>query len=48
MSHIVEVKPQVRDVLAVRAACRRLGLAEQLTSEFYQAAHAPQQVHEQG
>lgn len=28
MSHIVEVKTQVRDVLAVRAACRRLGLAE--------------------
>ena len=28
MSHIVEIKTQVRDVLAVRAACRRLGLAE--------------------
>lgn len=28
MSHIVEIKTQVRDAEAVRAACRRLGLAE--------------------
>jgi hypothetical protein len=28
MSHIAEIKTEVRDVLAVRAACRRLGLAE--------------------
>jgi hypothetical protein len=28
MSHIVEIKTEIRDVLAVRAACRRLGLAE--------------------
>ena len=28
MSHIVQIKTQVRDADAVRAACRRLGLAE--------------------
>lgn len=28
MSHIVQIKTQVRDAEAVRAACRRLGLAE--------------------
>lgn len=28
MSHIVRVETRIRDVLAVRAACRRLGLAE--------------------
>lgn len=28
MSHIVEINTQVRDPAAVRAACRRLGLAE--------------------
>ncbi len=28
MSHIVEIKTEVRDADAVRAACRRLGLAE--------------------
>jgi len=28
VSHIVTVKTEVRDVVAVRAACRRLGLAE--------------------
>lgn len=28
MSHIVQIKTQIRDPEAVRAACRRLGLAE--------------------
>ena len=28
MSHIVNIKAQVRDVAALRAACHRLGLAE--------------------
>jgi len=28
MSHIVTVKTEIRDVTAVRAACKRLGLAE--------------------
>ena len=28
MSHIVQIQTEVRDPLAVRAACRRLGLAE--------------------
>ena len=28
MSHIVEIRAQVRDAAAVRAACRRLGLPE--------------------
>ncbi len=28
MSHIVVIKTEVRDAAAVRAACRRLGLAE--------------------
>ena len=28
MSHIVTIKTEVRDATAVRAACRRLGLAE--------------------
>ena len=28
MSHIVQIKSQVKDTLAVTAACRRLGLAE--------------------
>ncbi len=28
MSHIVTIKTEVRDAAAVRAACRRLGLAE--------------------
>ena len=28
MSHIVQIKTQVHDAQAVRAACRRLGLAE--------------------
>jgi hypothetical protein len=28
VSHIVEIRTQVRDEAAVRAACRRLGLAE--------------------
>ena len=28
MSHLVTIQTQVRDPLAVRAACRRLGLAE--------------------
>lgn len=28
MSHIVQIKTQIRDAEAVRAACRRLGLAE--------------------
>jgi hypothetical protein len=28
MSHIVSIKTEVRDAAAVRAACRRLGLAE--------------------
>ncbi len=28
MSHVVQIKTEVRDAEAVRAACRRLGLAE--------------------
>ena len=28
MSHIVSIKTEIRDAAAVRAACRRLGLAE--------------------
>ena len=28
MSHIVQIKTQVRDAVAVRSACRRLGLAD--------------------
>ena len=37
MSHLVEIKTEVRDLDAVRAACRRLGLAEpvQETVELY-------------
>jgi hypothetical protein len=30
MSHIVEIKTQIRDPVAVQAACRRLGLPEAL------------------
>ncbi len=33
MSHIVVVKTEVRDVAAVRAACKRLGLAEPVHGE---------------
>lgn len=33
MSHIVTVKTEVRDVAAVRAACKRLGLAEPVHGE---------------
>ena len=28
MSHVVQIKTQIKDALAVAAACRRLGLAE--------------------
>ena len=37
MSHIVTIQTQVRDAEAVRAACRRLGLAEpvQATTKLY-------------
>jgi len=37
LSHIVQIKTQVRDAEAVRAACRRLGLAEpvQGTTRLY-------------
>ncbi len=28
MSHIVTIRTEVRDVTAIRAACKRLGLAE--------------------
>lgn len=37
MSHIVSIKTEVRDAAAVRAACRRLGLAEpaQGTTKLY-------------
>lgn len=33
MSHIVTIKTEVRDVAAVRAACKRLGLAEPVHGE---------------
>jgi hypothetical protein len=34
MSHIVQIKTEVRDAAAVTAACRRLGLAEPTTGKF--------------
>lgn len=34
MSHIVQIKTQVRDVRAVRAACERLGLGEPIEGTF--------------
>lgn len=34
MSHIVQIKTQVRDAEAVRAACRRLGLAQPVLGTF--------------
>lgn len=34
MSHIVEIKTQIRDPAAVQAACRRLGLAEPVLGKF--------------
>lgn len=34
MSHIVQIKTQVRDVAAVRAACARLGLGEPIEGTF--------------
>jgi hypothetical protein len=34
LSHIVEIKTQVRDPEALRAACRRLGLAEPVQGTF--------------
>ncbi len=33
MSHIVSIKTEVRDAVAVQAACRRLGLAEPVQGE---------------
>ena len=33
MSHIVTIRTEVRDVAAVRAACKRLGLAEPVQGE---------------
>lgn len=42
MSHIVEIKTQVRDAAAVAAACRRLGLPEprQRTVKLFTAMEA--------
>jgi hypothetical protein len=42
MSHIVEIKTQVRDCEAIAAACRRLGLAEPTrgTAKLYSAEAA--------
>ena len=34
MSHVVQIQTQVRDASAVRAGCRRLGLAEPVEGEF--------------
>ena len=34
MSHIVQIQTQVRDPLAIRAACGRLGLAEPVQGTF--------------
>jgi hypothetical protein len=34
LSHIVQIQTQVRDPLAVRAACKRLGLAEPVHGSF--------------
>ena len=34
MSHVVEIKTQVRDGTAVRAACQRLGLPEPIVGAF--------------
>jgi hypothetical protein len=34
MSHVVEIKTEVRDEVAVRAACRRLGLPEPTRGTF--------------
>ena len=34
MSHIVQIQTQVRDAEGVRAACRRLGLAEPVLGTF--------------
>jgi hypothetical protein len=34
MSHVVEIKTQIRDAEAVRAACRRLGLPEPVLGTF--------------
>ena len=42
MSHVVEIKTQVRDVVAARAGCRRLGLPEPVVEEvklFSQTVH---------
>ena len=33
MSHVVQVQTQVRDVVAIRGACERLGLAEPVYGE---------------
>jgi hypothetical protein len=33
MSHVVQIQTQVRDAAAVRAGCRRLGLAEPVVEE---------------
>jgi hypothetical protein len=34
MSHIVQIKTEVRDANAIAAACQRLGLAAPITGEF--------------
>lgn len=46
MSHIVTIRTQVRDVAALTAACRRLGLAEPIqgTAKLYAAEAAGQVV----
>ena len=38
MSHIVEIKTQVRDAAAVQAACRRLGLSPPVPSQLGRSA----------
>jgi hypothetical protein len=37
MSHIVEIKTEVRDVAAARAACQRLRLESKAAPSFFRA-----------
>ena len=42
MSHVVQIKTQVRDVVAARAGCRRLGLPEPVVEKvklFSESVH---------
>lgn len=47
MSHIVQIKTQVRDAVAIQSACRRLGLAEPIlgTTQLFSGAATGWAVH---